>query len=57
MDEELAELVERWSGGDETALDRLIPLLYEDLRGLAHSHLRRERSTHTLSTTALVNEA
>ncbi len=39
------------------ALDRLIPVLYDELRGLAHAQLRRERSDHTLNTTALVNEA
>ena len=40
-------------GGGEAALDRLMPLLYDGLRELAHRHLRRERAGHTLSTTAL----
>ena len=44
-------------GGDDAALDRLMPLLYDGLRELAHRHLRRERAGHTLSTTALVHEA
>ncbi len=43
--------------GDEEALDQLIPLVYEELRGLARQQLRRERDAHTLNTTALVNEA
>ncbi len=47
----------RMREGDEQALDRLIPLLYEDLRDIARAHLRRERSAHTLNATALVNEA
>jgi RNA polymerase sigma factor (TIGR02999 family) len=49
----LAEL----RGGDEGALDRLVPLMYEDLRRLAHQRLRLERDGHTLGTTALVHEA
>lgn len=43
--------------GDPDALDRLFPLLYDDLRRIARGHLRRERDGHTLSTTALVHEA
>jgi RNA polymerase sigma factor (TIGR02999 family) len=46
-----------WSRGDGEALDRLAPLVYGRLRQLAASHLRRERSGHTLETGALVNEA
>ena len=44
-------------GRSDAALDRLMPLLYDGLRELAHRHLRRERPGHTLSTTALVHEA
>ena len=44
-------------GGDESALDRLMPLVYEDLRALAKSYLRRRRPDDTLETTALVHEA
>jgi RNA polymerase sigma factor (TIGR02999 family) len=57
IDEQLAGLLGRWSAGDNGAFDQLVTLLYDDLRKLAHSHLRAERSGHTLSTTALVNEA
>ncbi len=46
-----------WSNGDRTALDRLMPLVYDELRRLAHRYLGRERAGHTLQTTALVNEA
>ncbi|HUB80623.1 MAG TPA: sigma-70 family RNA polymerase sigma factor [Bryobacteraceae bacterium] len=46
-----------WSNGDERALHRLIPVIYEDLRQVAHSYMSRERSEHTLQTTALVHEA
>lgn len=46
-----------WSRGDKTALDRLMPLVYRELRRLAASYLRRERGGHTLQTTALVHEA
>jgi len=42
--------------GEEAALDHLMPLLYEELRGMARQHLRRERPGHTLNPTALVNE-
>jgi RNA polymerase sigma factor (TIGR02999 family) len=54
---DLQDLVERWSTGDQAAFDRLVSLLYEDLRRLAHAHLQRERTGHTLTTTALVHEA
>jgi RNA polymerase sigma factor (TIGR02999 family) len=57
MDEELAGLVRRWNDGDQAALGQLVDLLYDELRRLAHSHLQRERTGHTLSTTALVHEA
>jgi len=46
-----------WSNGDESALDKLTPLVYDELRSLAHRYMRREREGHTLQTTALVNEA
>ena len=46
-----------WSGGDRTALDRLVPLVYQELRRLAARQMRRERAGHSLQTTALVNEA
>ena len=42
---------------DEYVMDRLLPLVYDELRGMAHGHLLRERRSHTLNTTALVHEA
>jgi RNA polymerase sigma factor (TIGR02999 family) len=46
-----------WQGGNEAALNELMPLVYDELRRLADSYLRRERAGHTLQTTALVHEA
>jgi len=54
---EVTQLLHLWQGGDAEAVDRLMPLIYDELRRLAHRHLRRERADHTLSTTALVHEA
>lgn len=51
------ELLQRWRSGDDEALHRLLPLVYEELRRIARRHLRRERSDHTLQTTALIHEA
>ena len=53
----VTELLIDWSNGDEGALDRLIPLVYEELRAIAQRHLSREESGHTLQSTALVHEA
>ncbi|HSJ62411.1 MAG TPA: ECF-type sigma factor [Gemmatimonadaceae bacterium] len=53
----VTELLRRHSAGDRAALDEAIPLLYEELRRVARRQLRREDRGHTLSTTALVNEA
>jgi RNA polymerase sigma factor (TIGR02999 family) len=50
-------LLARWRGGDVRALETLIPLVYDELRSLAHHYLRQERSDHTLQSTALVHEA
>ena len=50
-------LLERLSDGDQNALPELIPLIYDELHRLASYYLRRERSDHTLQTTALVHEA
>lgn len=55
--EDVSALLERWSGGDRRALDRLMPLIYDELRALAHRQLSGERHDHTLQTTALVHEA
>lgn len=49
--------LERWRGGDREAFDRIVPLVYAELREVARRALRRERPDHTLSATALVNEA
>jgi|ERR1051326_307003 RNA polymerase sigma factor (TIGR02999 family) len=54
---EVTQLLIQWSNGDRAALDKLMPLIYEELRRLARHYMRRERSGHTLQTTALVNEA
>jgi RNA polymerase sigma factor (TIGR02999 family) len=53
----LTEWLVAWSGGDESALQRLIPVVHAELRRLARREMRRERDGHTLQTTALVNEA
>jgi RNA polymerase sigma factor (TIGR02999 family) len=54
---DITGLLLQWRGGDETALDQLMTLVYEELRRLARQCMRRERAGHTLQTTALVNEA
>src|SRR6476469_3695471 len=53
----VTELLEQWSQGDDAALAELTPLVYEELRRLAHRQMGGERPDHTLQTTALVNEA
>ena len=50
-------MLRAWSAGDEGALDRLTPIVYEELRRLARGYMMRERPGHSLQTTALVNEA
>lgn len=50
-------VLEQWSRGDSEALNRLMPLIYQELRRLAHAYLRRERDDHTLETSALIHEA
>jgi len=59
MDDPVAitKLLLAWNGGDQAALHRLIPLVHDELRRLAHRYMRGERSGHPLQTTALVNEA
>jgi RNA polymerase sigma factor (TIGR02999 family) len=54
---DVTQLLKDWSGGDEAAADRLMPLVHEELRRLAHQYMRREKPGHTLQTSALVNEA
>ena len=55
--QEITQWLRAWSGGDPTALDELLPLVYDELRRQAARYLRRERQNHTLQTTALVHEA
>lgn len=50
-------LLVAWCGGDRAALDQLMPLVYAELRGIAHRYMRKERTDHPLQTTALVHEA
>ena len=54
---EISSLLHAWYKGEQSALDRLAPLVYDELRRLAHQYMRRERDCQTLQTTALVNEA
>jgi RNA polymerase sigma-70 factor, ECF subfamily len=54
---EVTELLKDWGDGNESALNKLIPLVYEELRRIAHRQMAKERAGHTLQTTALVNEA
>jgi RNA polymerase sigma-70 factor (ECF subfamily) len=54
---EVTGLLLAWRGGDDAALERLAPLVYEELRRLARCHMRGERPGHTLQATALANEA
>ena len=56
-DPNVSRLLEAWGAGDPAALDQLMPLVYDQLRRIAHRHLGRERAGHTLQTSALVNEA
>jgi len=53
----VTDLLVHWSEGDQEALNKLIPLVYDELHKLASRYLRRERRDHTLQTTALVHEA
>lgn len=54
---EITPLLMNWRQGDEQALGELLPIVYQELRKIADSYLRRERSDHTLQPTALINEA
>ncbi len=54
---EVSRLLAAWSEGDRTALEEILPLVIQELRTLAHAHMRREGGGHTLQTTALINEA
>ena len=54
---EISALLRAWSDGDQSALERLTPIVYDELHRLARRHMRGERPGHSLQTTALVNEA
>lgn len=54
---EVTLLIDRWRSGDQNAFDRLVDLVYDDLRRIARRHLRRSHPHHTLDTTGLVHEA
>jgi RNA polymerase sigma factor (TIGR02999 family) len=53
----ITDLLVAWNCGDEKALEKLIPVVEQELRRIAHNYMRRENSHHTLQTTALVHEA
>ena len=55
--EEITGLLLAWGQGNDAALEKLMPLVYDELRRLAHQYMNRERAGHTLQTTGLVNEA
>ncbi len=54
---EITQLLVAWRNGDQAAMEKLLPLVYEQLRQLAHHYMKRERPGHILQTTALVHEA
>ncbi len=54
---DVTHLLQAWCGGDQADLDKLIPLVYDEVHRLAHIYTVRERPGHTLQTSALVNEA
>jgi RNA polymerase sigma-70 factor (ECF subfamily) len=54
---DISALLRAWSDGDQNALDGLTPIVYDELRRLAHRYMKRERPGHILQTTALVNDA
>ena len=54
---DISTLLRAWSDGDQSALEGLTPIVYDELRRLAHRYMKRERPGHTLQTTALVNDA
>lgn len=56
-EQDVTKLLRDWSDGEQKAFDELLPIVYNELRRLAHNYLNRERSDHTLQTTALVHEA
>src|SRR5215470_19056566 len=57
LPDDVSALLRAWTDGDQRALARLTPIVYDELHRLAHYYLKRERAGHSLQTTALVNEA
>src|SRR6516164_4269881 len=57
LTEEITQLLANWSHGDQEALERLVPLVYPELRRMARRQMARENPNHTLQTSALINEA
>jgi len=55
--QEITQLLQQWTDGNEEASEKLLPLLYAELRRMAQRYMRQERPDHTLQTTALINEA
>jgi len=55
--QEISSLLRAWRSGDQSAFEKLVPLVHDELHRLAHLYMTRERAGHTLQTTALVNEA
>jgi hypothetical protein len=51
---DVTELLQDWSEGDESALERLMPLVYGELHRLAHQHMKQEKRGHILQTSALI---
>lgn len=56
-DQQVTELLAAWNSGDESSLERLLPMVETELRRIARNYMRRENPGHTLQTTALINEA
>ncbi|REJ78790.1 MAG: RNA polymerase subunit sigma-70 [Acidobacteria bacterium] len=56
-DQDVTQLLQKWSKGDESALEELAPIVHSELHRIARRYMARERGGHTLQTTALVNEA
>ena len=54
---DITALLARWGGGDESAFDQLVPLVYDELRRIARNYMRKEKAHHTLQPTAVVHEA
>ena len=57
MRSDVTTMLLSWSDGDEQALDQLLPVIYDELKRMAHNRMRNERADHTLDTTGLVHEA